>query len=255
MAPTPSPGSVFISYAWARDGCGRSNRDRVRELATRMKEMAWDVWIDYEQLIGGCIDAHIADGIDRCDVFVVCVSARYCQKVQSALLDPFGRDSCAKEWSYAMTRYKIIQPVVMEPALRHVGHWPRGAVTASLGHLMYVDCADSVDRGARDLHKVLAQRLAAIRRRRVDDVALPKLSVPSVLPPSPRFSNRALVVEWPRPPATPRAGAPRRLVRGASRTADLRARVVGAVLGLLSRMRTIRALAKPNHDARVEQTT
>lgn len=102
-----------------------------------MRERGWDVWIDDRSLIGGNVDAAIVDGIEMADVVLVCVTCAYCDKVQTCLRNPRRRDACAKEWSYAMARNKLMQPVVMEAEIKR--QWPAGVVSAHFGSFLWAD--------------------------------------------------------------------------------------------------------------------
>ena len=146
---------LFFSYAWVDDSQNRSNFERVQALGTGMMAHGWDVWIDTHNLMGGSIDAAVVDGIEAADVVIVCVTRQYCEKIQSSLRNPFSRDSCAKEWSYAMMRGKFMQPIILEPELRSATGWPSGIVTAHLGNTMYVDCSDDIGDGVERFHAFL----------------------------------------------------------------------------------------------------
>lgn len=131
--------TIFLSYNWGEDELHRDNKARVKEIHDRLQSLGWSVWLDMNGITVGSIDALIIDAIEQCDVFVVCLTNKYMEKVQKALANPRNRDSCAKEWSYAMARKKIIQPLILEPSLLNPYDWPGGVVTAHLANNVWVN--------------------------------------------------------------------------------------------------------------------
>lgn len=98
--------------------------------------------MDATDLLGGNIDAAMADGIENADIFVVFLTADYIQKVHTALRSSSTLDNCAKEWRCAVARNKRILPVVLEEELLQTAMWPPGAVTLHLAGTLYVDGTD-----------------------------------------------------------------------------------------------------------------
>lgn len=203
---------IFISYAWCDDSLGRSNYDRVQQLGCCLKDMGWDVWIDADCLLAGNIDAAIMEGIESADVFLVCLTQAYCKKVQESLRNPHARDSCAKEWSCAMLRQKLIQPIIMEPSMRRVENWPHGVITAQLGNNMYVDCSGDVEKASLRVHSMLRCMLQANRKvaRTYTHVRLPpiltacpKLTAVRTENPLPEDACNACTPETPLVPTCP----------------------------------------------------
>jgi hypothetical protein len=152
---------VFFSYSWEKDELQRSNRERVAQFAAALLGMNWTVWVDYRMITVGSIDAMVVDGIEESDVVVVFLTRSYMRKVQYALRNPRLRDSCCKEWSYAMARQKIIQPVIMEPSLRNPLNWPSGVVTAHLCNNVWVDGAfNDLEKSFRELNARLMRSVS-----------------------------------------------------------------------------------------------
>ena len=172
-------GRVFISYAWCKDSLGRSNYHRVQKIGNELKMFGWKVWIDSDCLGHGNIDAVIMEGIENTDIFIACITREYCTKIQSSLINPLARDSCAKEWSCAMIRNKMIQPIIMEPELRNVPSWPHGVVTAQLGNNMWVDCSQDVESPMTKLHYMLLSLISS-KRGAQNSFYIPKPILPPI---------------------------------------------------------------------------
>tara|TARA_B110000046_G_C12935601_1_gene373448 strand:+ start:469 stop:1005 length:537 start_codon:yes stop_codon:yes gene_type:complete len=127
-------------------------------LATQLEEIGWSTWFDEDQMVGN-IDAAMVAGIDDADAIIVCLTAKYCEKVSSAAADLRQRDNCLNEWTYANNRKKVLVPVIMEPSMRNPSDWPPGVVTMHFGSTLYVDASSSTDM------KDVAHKLSAMLNR------------------------------------------------------------------------------------------
>jgi hypothetical protein len=133
---------IFFSHTWQKDNLGRDNHKRVYELAKKLENCGWSVWIDEDQMIGN-IDAAMASGIDNADVILVCLTENYCLKVNETAKDPHKRDNCLKEWTYANTRNKLMVPIIMEPNLLSIANWPPGVVSLYFGSTLYINATSN----------------------------------------------------------------------------------------------------------------
>jgi hypothetical protein len=131
-------GQLFFSHTWNKDNLDRDNHARVYELAQKIRNCGWSIWIDEENMIGN-IDAAMANGIDNAEAVIVCLTEKYCKKINDTARDPRKRDNCLKEWTYTNSRNKLIIPVVMEPCLLNMNDWPPGIVSLQLSSTLYID--------------------------------------------------------------------------------------------------------------------
>jgi hypothetical protein len=132
---------LFFSHTWRPDNLGRNTHCRVHELVKKMRENGWTTWFDEEDM-GGNIDAAMAEGIEKADAILVCLTETYCKKVNETAKNPRNRDNCLKEWTYANARNKLLIPVIMEPCLLDMNSWPPGIVSLYLGSTLYINASD-----------------------------------------------------------------------------------------------------------------
>lgn len=130
---------LFLSHAW---GPGAKTHGTVVRIADQLRGKGWTVWLDATDLLGGNIDALMADGIEEVDIFLVFLTKEYLQKVHEAVRNGSTVDNCAKEWRCAVARNKRILPVVLDPDLLQTALWPPGVVTLHLAGTLYVDGTD-----------------------------------------------------------------------------------------------------------------
>jgi len=148
---------LFLSHAWVADEVGRDTHARVRRLRDLLQARRVDTWFDEDHMVDD-VDACMTSGIERSDVFCVCLTRGYCAKVDRAARDPRVRDSCYKEFSYAQTIGKRTVCVVFEPSMCRVSSWPNGIVKLYLGNKLYVDGAgddleETAERVVRDVQR------------------------------------------------------------------------------------------------------
>lgn len=133
-------GQIFFSHTWQNDKLNRNNHSRVYELAKKIRNCGWSIWIDEEKMIGN-IDAAMANGIDNAEVVIICLTEAYFKKINESANNPRKRDNCLKEWTYTNTRNKLIIPVVMEPFLLNINNWPAGIISLQLGSTLFINGA------------------------------------------------------------------------------------------------------------------
>ncbi len=125
--------------------------------------MGWRVWLDVEQLlVGSPLDVQLAEGIRQSDAMCVCITRRYCEKVNLAN----ASDNVFKEWNFCQAICKTMIPIVMEADMMDVKEWPPGIMTMVLGNTFYLDASgDDMKDAARRLSAVL--HALGLRRRLV----------------------------------------------------------------------------------------
>ena len=146
---------LFLSHAWAVDELGRDNHERVERLLRALERLGWSTWFD-ENNIGGNMDASVADGIEGADAVIVCLTKKYCEKINDSARSQWRRDWCLKEWTYANTRRKLLLPLIMEPCMKRSKDWPVGMVLLELGSTLCADASsDDIEAAATGVHRLL----------------------------------------------------------------------------------------------------
>ena len=128
---------IFISHSWQKDGLGRNNHIRSKTLCDNLKESGYSVWFDHYDM-GHNIDNSIMKNISTCNVFIVCLTKTYCDKINSAVSSGVG-NNCFKEWNYALYKKKTIIPVIMEPEMVEILNNNDGALQMYLNNLIYIN--------------------------------------------------------------------------------------------------------------------
>ena len=128
---------VFLSHSWSQDSLGRENHDRVAQLDKLLRSRGINTWFD-EKDLGGHIVKSMCQGIDSCDIVIICVCRKYIEKCLSQ-----DNQNCRLELDYSFERkggHHLIA-VVMDPVCLSTKEWG-GPVGAYLGRHLYVDLSD-----------------------------------------------------------------------------------------------------------------
>ena len=129
---------LFISHCWTKDLCGRDNHARVKMLNnTLLCSNKVDTWFD-ETSMRSDLTQSMCNGIDNCDIVLVCISRAYINKCQQN-----ENDNCKLELNYAYERKGCthLLPVVMEEDCLLQRSWG-GPVGAYLNKHLYVPCTN-----------------------------------------------------------------------------------------------------------------
>ena len=129
---------IFISHAWGKDELDRDNHKRCKLIAQKLIEHGYTVWIDSNEIYGN-IDFSIMKGINNCKIVLVCLTKRYCDKINSCAINQLSNDNCYKEWNYSLFRQKIIIPILMEPSMINIFLNGEGIIQIYLNSLMFID--------------------------------------------------------------------------------------------------------------------
>ena len=135
---------IFISHAWGKDELDRDNHERCKILANKLINNGYSVWIDSNDLYGN-IDSSIMKGINNCKIVLVCLTKRYCDKINTCAINQLSNDNCYKEWNYSLFRQKIIIPVLMEPTMINIFLNGQGIIQMYLNSLMFIDFTNNFD--------------------------------------------------------------------------------------------------------------
>lgn len=134
---------IFISHAWGNDNLKRNNHLRCKIIADHLIKKNYGVWFD-EYDIYGNIDNSIMKGINNAKVIIICLTQRYCDKVNNAVNNNYLNDNCYKEWSYCLFKQKIIIPVIMDPDMKTI-YLQDGIVQMYLNNTIYIDCGNKIN--------------------------------------------------------------------------------------------------------------
>ena len=144
---------VFLSHSWTRDSLDRENHKRVAELDKALRSRGIDTWLDEKDLNGHIVKS-MCDGIDGCDIVLVCICRHYIDKCVSS-----DNQNCRLELDYSFERKggQRLIAVVMDPDCRSTKSW-NGPVGAYLGRHLYFDLSDdsfkNIDKLVNEINRV-----------------------------------------------------------------------------------------------------
>lgn len=129
---------IFISHAWGKDELDRDNHERCKLIAQKLIDNGYTVWIDSNEMYGN-IDFSIMKGINNCKIVLVCLTRKYCDKINNCVVNQLTNDNCYKEWNYSLFKQKIIIPILMEPSMINHFLQNEGIIQMYLNSLMFID--------------------------------------------------------------------------------------------------------------------
>lgn len=135
---------IFISHAWGKDELDRDNHERCKLIAQKLIDNGYTVWIDSNDLYGN-IDSSIMKGINNCKIVLVCLTRKYCDKINNCAINQLSNDNCYKEWNYSLFRQKIIIPILMEPSMINIFLNGQGIIQMYLNSLMFMDFTNNLN--------------------------------------------------------------------------------------------------------------
>lgn len=145
---------VFISHNWGKDTLGRDNHKRCKELADKLIDKGYNVWFDSYDLYGN-IDSNIIKGINNCSIIIICLTKKYCDKINTSAYTLHLNDNCYKEWNYTLFKQKIIIPVIMEPCMIDIFLNGDGIIQMYLNSIMFMDFSNNIEDDFEILCKTL----------------------------------------------------------------------------------------------------
>ena len=151
---------IFLSHSWGLDTQHRNNHDRVRILKAELMQLGWTVWFD-ETDMGMNMDSSMIKGIENSDVFCICLTESYSNKVNQASFDPTQTNNCWKEFNYANMRKKLPIFILFENI-----EMARNVMSMYLGNRMYIDSAnDDMKTVAHKINDMLeSQNMKPLRK-------------------------------------------------------------------------------------------
>ncbi len=135
---------IFISHAWGNDSLNRDNHKRCKILADTLIKNGYTVWFDSYDLFGN-IDSTIMKGINNCKVVIICLTKKYCDKINNAVINQLPNDNCYKEWNYSLFKQKIIVPIIMEPCMQEIYTKTDGIIQLYLHTILYIDFSNNFE--------------------------------------------------------------------------------------------------------------
>ena len=134
---------IFLSHAWGMDSQDRDNHLRCKEIYKLLLQYGYTVWFD-EKDIKGNIDSSIMKGINNSKIILLCLTEKYCNKINSAINNNLPNDNCYKEWSYSLFKQKLIIPIIMEPNMQDIYTQGDGIIQMYLHNTLYIDLSDEL---------------------------------------------------------------------------------------------------------------
>ena len=135
---------IFISHAWGKDELDRDNHERCKILANKLINNGYSVWINSNDLYGN-IDSTIMNGINNCKIILLCLTKKYCDKINTCAINQLSNDNCYKEWNYSLFKQKIIIPLLMEPCMIDIFLNESGIIQMYLNSIIYIDLSSNLE--------------------------------------------------------------------------------------------------------------
>jgi hypothetical protein len=132
---------IFLSHAWGTDDNNRNNHSRVKNLSKLLQEKGYSVWLDENDLLGN-IDNSIMKGITNSQVVLVCLTEKYCNKINNSVYDNSPNDNCYKEWNFCLFKQKKIIPIIMEKKMEDIFLNTDGVIQMYLNNVMFINYYD-----------------------------------------------------------------------------------------------------------------
>tara|TARA_B110001452_G_scaffold267590_1_gene278280 strand:+ start:4854 stop:5525 length:672 start_codon:yes stop_codon:yes gene_type:complete len=135
---------IFITHTWGNDELDRDNHLRCKEICDKLILKGYTVWFDHYDMYGS-IDSSIIKGINNCKVVIICLTEKYCNKINNAINSQTPNDNCYKEWNYSLFKQKNLIPIIMEPKMLDLYFNGEGAIQMYLNSTMFMDMTQNMD--------------------------------------------------------------------------------------------------------------
>jgi len=135
---------IFLSHAWGKNELGIDNHEKCKQLCNKLINNGYSVWFDDYEMIGN-IDKNIMKGINSCKVVLICLTEKYVNKINDAVILNKPNDNCYKEWNYALFKNKIIIPIIMEEKMKKIFLHNDGIIQMYLNALMFIDFSINIE--------------------------------------------------------------------------------------------------------------
>lgn len=147
---------IFISHAWGFDELNRDNHKRCLEIYNKLTENKFNVWFDDIDMKTN-IDLSIINGIDNAKIILVCLTKKYCDKINFSVYNNMPQDNCYKEWNYSIFRQKYIIPIIMEQQMKDIYVKEKGIIQMYLNNMLYIDATSNIETAIQEIIKQLKE--------------------------------------------------------------------------------------------------
>lgn len=161
--------NLFMSHTWRYDELNRDTHDRVKQISNALQDIGYTTWFDEDDMVNGNIDISMADGIDNCDCFIVCLTKNYIEKINEASKNMLIRDNCYKEFNYANVSNKIMIPLILEPGIKKLP----GIIGLYLGNQYFIDFSFS-DYKSKEFNKSIEKLDIALKKYKIIENSMKK---------------------------------------------------------------------------------
>ena len=131
--------------------------------------MGYTTWFDEDDMVNGNIDISMAEGIDNCDCFIVCLTKNYINKINEASKNMLIRDNCYKEFNYANVSNKIMIPLILEPGISKLP----GIIGLYLGNQYFIDFSFS-DFNSKEFYDSIEKLNIALKKYKIIENSIKK---------------------------------------------------------------------------------
>jgi hypothetical protein len=111
----------------------------------------------------------MAEGIDNCDCFIVCLTKNYINKINEASRNMLIRDNCYKEFNYANVSNKIMIPLILEPGITRLS----GIIGLYLGNQYFIDFSFS-DFKSKEFYNSIEKLDLALKKYKIIENSVKK---------------------------------------------------------------------------------
>ena len=145
---------IFISHNWGLDSVGIDNHKKCKIIADELILRGYSVWFDENDMIKN-IDDKIMEGINNSKIVIICLTEKYCKKIEDGIRYQRINDNCYKEWNYTLLKSKKIIPVIMEKDLMNK---PASQIIQMyINSIFYIDMSESINENIELLCKDLKE--------------------------------------------------------------------------------------------------
>lgn len=161
--------NLFMSHTWRYDELNRDTHQRVKLISNALRELGYTTWFDEDDMVNGNIDISMAEGIDNCDCFIVCLTKNYINKINEASKNMLIRDNCYKEFNYANVSNKIMIPLILEPGINRLS----GIIGLYLGNQYFIDFSFS-DFKSKEFYNSIEKLDIALKKYKIIENSIKK---------------------------------------------------------------------------------
>lgn len=145
---------IFISHNWGLDSVGIDNHKKCKIIADELILRGYSVWFDENDMVKN-IDDKIMEGINNSKIVIVCLTEKYCKKIEDGVRYQRINDNCYKEWNYTLLKSKKIIPIIMEKDLMNK---PASQIIQMyINSIFYIDMSESINENIELLCKDLKE--------------------------------------------------------------------------------------------------